>query len=77
MVGNTYCTTNDVRAWYTYRPYYKLDYYDGVHYQNSYQFKWTDMQYNTDQQTTNPNSDDYVPPIYGAVLPKNQPKRSR
>ncbi len=71
MVGNTYCTTNDVRAWYTYRPYYKLDYYDGVHYQNSYQFKWTDMQYNTDQQTTNPNSDDYVPPIYGAVLPKN------
>lgn len=68
-VGDTYCTTNDVRAWYTYRPYYKLDYSDGLHYKNSYGYLWTQMQINTDEQTTDPDRDDYKPRKYGAVLP--------
>ena len=69
LVGDTYCTTNDVRAWYTYRPYYKLDYYDGVNYENSYNFNWVSMQLNPEQQTTDRTRDDFVPPVYGAALP--------
>ena len=68
-VGQTYCTTNDVRAWYSYRPHYKLDYYENLNYAKQYSFNWVEMQHNTDEQTTDPSKDDYKPPVYGSVLP--------
>lgn len=68
-VGDTYCTTNDVRGWITYRPYYKMYYADHTQAENTYRFDWIQMQKNTDQQTTDSTKDDYVPPVYGAALP--------
>ena len=53
--GDTYCTTNDVRTWTTYRPYYKLysvldgsEKPDGSTYSLrdiTYQFNWADVSY--------------------------------
>ncbi len=67
-VGDTYCTTNDVRCWYTFRPYYKMYYSDHTVEENTYSFNWINMQHNPDEQTTDPTRDDYVPPCYGAVM---------
>lgn len=41
--GGTYCTTNDVRAWTTYRPEYKLNYRNNKLDEVLYDFSWMDV----------------------------------
>ena len=50
MVGDTYCTTNDVRGWYTYRPYYKLYFADKTVADHTYQYNWTDWLRNPESE---------------------------
>lgn len=72
MVGDTYCTTNDVRGWYTYRPYYKLYFADKTVADHTYQYNWTDWLRNPGAQSTDPEKDDYEPATYGAALPPSE-----
>ena len=72
MVGDTYCTTNDVRGWYTYRPYYKLYFADKTVADHTYQYNWTDWLKNPEAQSTDPEKDDYEPATYGAELPPSE-----
>ena len=72
MVGDTYCTTNDVRGWYTYRPYYKLYFADKTVADHTYQYNWTDWLRNPEAQSTDPEKDDYEPATYGAALPPSE-----
>lgn len=64
-VGKTYCTTNDVREWLTYRPYYKMYYYDNTLDQNIYTFNWHDIVYK--EKDRGDDSGETVK-AYGAVL---------
>ncbi len=43
--GKTYCTTNDVRTWTTYRPFYKLLFNQGIVKNKLYSFTWDDLTY--------------------------------
>ncbi|MCD7722401.1 MAG: hypothetical protein LUH82_00405 [Clostridiales bacterium] len=59
MTGETYCTTNDVHIWTTYRPYYKILYWNGVDKSEYlYNFTWTDYKY----------SDSSGVDVYGVAL---------
>ena len=64
-VGKTYCTTNDVREWITYRPYYKMYYYENSLDQNIYTFNWHDIDYY--EKDRGEDSEEKVK-AYGAVL---------
>ncbi len=57
--GKTYCTTNDVRGWITYRPHYKIYYANNTVDEHTYGFNWTDMEYANEQNGIKP---------YGAAL---------
>ena len=71
-VGGTYCTTNDVRGWFTYRPYYKIYFADKTVADHTYQYNWVDSQRNPSAQITDPDADDYTPAVYGFALPPSE-----
>ncbi len=60
-VGQTYCTTNDVRGWTTYRPHYKVWYGQGTHGDHIYKFNWIEKE----NSAVSANG----VTAYGAVLP--------
>ena len=70
-VGQTYCTTNDVRAWTTYRPTYKKYFALGnsVVYANTYNYVWQNMLYDTKVYGAYGEN---TLKVYGKALPPEQ-----
>ncbi|MBQ3666025.1 MAG: right-handed parallel beta-helix repeat-containing protein [Lachnospiraceae bacterium] len=71
-VGKTYCTTNDTRAWLTYRPHFKIWYTEGTYKDKTYNFVWSNQIY---EEKTDPVSEETVT-AYGAGLPVGQDYQS-
>ena len=67
-VGNTFCTTNDVRGWLTYRPHYKVYYSQGTQKQHIYQFNWADEQHAFSSGKTKSGADADGLTVFGAGL---------
>lgn len=50
--GETFCTTNDVRCWSTYRPVYKENYRTGTLSSVLYSFNWCDVEHSVENGVT-------------------------
>ena len=73
--GGTYCTTNDVRGWTTYRPTYKRYYNDGKRDSILFSATWRSRQYDTADGIVaygNGDGDDTLPDGYEYTLTESQ-----
>ena len=69
-VGQTYCTTNDVRAWTTYRPHFKVYYASGTQKDHVYGFDWADQTYSENVNSEGEPCEGLT--VYGAALQKGR-----
>ena len=69
-VGQTYCTTNDVRAWTTYRPHFKVYFASGTQKEHVYGFDWADQKYSENVNVKGEPCDGLT--VYGAALQEGE-----